>query len=170
MQPPLSAGVSLRPVQNSDLSIFYSQQLDPQANYMAAFTVKDPSDRQAFRMRWQRILADKTVTVRTIVWQDEVAGHIARFVRSGNVELTYWLGREFWGQGIATAALRIFLLEFPIRPLYARVATDNVPSRRVLEKCGFNIIDQESGYANARNCEVDEYVLKLDAENADQNN
>jgi RimJ/RimL family protein N-acetyltransferase len=49
------------------------------------------------------------------------------------------------------------------RPIYARVACDNVASLRVLQKCGFQIIDQDRGFAEARGCEIDEHVLRLDA-------
>ncbi|MFL5736099.1 MAG: GNAT family N-acetyltransferase [Actinomycetota bacterium] len=49
----------------------------------------------------------------------------------------YWLGKAFWGRGIATEALRRFVGELPERPLSANVAEHNVGSIRVLEKCGF---------------------------------
>ena len=51
----------------------------------------------------------------------------------------YWVGREHWGRGIATAALDAFLGLIDDRPLYAIVAVHNKGSIRVLEKCGFEI-------------------------------
>lgn len=45
-------GVRLREVKKSDLPIFFEQQLDPAANYMAAFTSNDPSDKTAFLTHW----------------------------------------------------------------------------------------------------------------------
>jgi RimJ/RimL family protein N-acetyltransferase len=73
---------------------------------------------------------------------------------------TYWIGRSFWGKGIATSALRAFLTVDPARPLHARVASDNVASRRVLEKCGFRVIAHERGFAEARSGEIEELVLR----------
>ncbi|MBN1965213.1 MAG: alpha/beta fold hydrolase, partial [Anaerolineae bacterium] len=117
--------VALRDVQASDLDVFFTQQLDPAANYMAAFTAPDPADRAAFLAHWERILADECIDKRTIVVDGVVAGHVVRFKRFGLPEVSYWLGREFWGRGIATRALAIFLGEYAPRPLYARTAKDN---------------------------------------------
>ena len=82
---------------------------------------------------------------------------------SGKLEVTYWIGREFWGQGIATKALAALLSTVKTRPLYARAARDNIASLRVLEKCGFMIAGYERGFANARGEEVEEVVLELRA-------
>src|SRR5262249_35348001 len=96
----------------------------------------------------------------------QVAGSIGAFVApwSGKLEVTYWIGREFWGKGIATKALAVFLSAVNVRPLYARAARDNIASLRVLEKCGFTITGYERGFANARGEEVEEVVLELRAE------
>jgi hypothetical protein len=48
------------------------------------------------------------------------------------------------------------------RPLHARVASDNVASRRVLEKCGFRVISTERSFAQARSAEIEEFVLRLE--------
>jgi RimJ/RimL family protein N-acetyltransferase len=50
----------------------------------------------------------------------------------------------------------------PSRPLHARVASDNVASRRVLEKCGFRLIATERGFAEARSGEIEEFVMRLE--------
>ncbi len=154
--------LQLRPVLDDDLAIFFDQQLDPDANYMAAFTAKDPADRAAFMAHWQRILASPTVIVRTIVVDDAVVGSVLSYEEDGRPEVSYWLGRPYWGQGIATRALAAFLADVnQARPIYARAAKDNVGSLRVLAKCGFAIVGEDKGYANARGTEVEEYVLAL---------
>lgn len=159
----MTACVQLREVAVDDLPIFFEQQLDPGANYMAAFTAEDPTDRAAFDRHWQRIRTDSTITIRTILAGDEVAGSVTCYIdEDGRPEVSYWLGRAYWGQGIATAALSELLDELTERPLSARAAADNVGSVRVLEKCGFRIIAEERGYANARGTEIDEYLLRLD--------
>jgi RimJ/RimL family protein N-acetyltransferase len=76
--------------------------------------------------------------------------------------VTYWIGRSYWGKGIATDALNAFLAVDRSRPLHARVASDNVASRRVLEKCGFRVIAAERNLAQARSAEIEELVLRLD--------
>ncbi len=56
------------------------------------------------------------------------------------VEVAYWVGREFWGKGVASRALAMMLAggEFPQgEDVYARVMIGNTGSEKVLEKCGF---------------------------------
>lgn len=94
-------------------------------------------------------------------WNGEVAGHAAVFGPPEEREVTYWIGREYRGQGAATAALRELLGAVPNRPLHARAAADNGGSIRVLEKCGFVVTRNERGFANARGEESDEVILTL---------
>ena len=152
----------LRIVVNDDLPLFFAYQLDQEANYMAAFTAKDPTDQAAFMAHWHRILADKTVIIQTILFNGQVAGSVSSYEEEGKPKVTYWLGRAYWGQGIAAAALKTFLAQQnQTRPIYARVAKDNLPSRRVLEKCGFQMIGESQGFANARGQEIEELLLEL---------
>jgi RimJ/RimL family protein N-acetyltransferase len=156
--------IVLRDVTDDDLPIFFEQQLDPEANYMAAFTSKDPTDRDAFMAHWVRIRADETIINRTVVYDGQVAGSVASFEDDGRLEVTYWLGREFWGKGIATRALAALLEYQTTRPIYARAAKDNAASLRVLQKCGFVITGEDKGYANARGEVIEEYLLTLAAD------
>jgi len=153
--------VHLREVRESDLPVFFEQQLDPTANYMAAFTVKDPADRQAFTAHWSKILGDEGITIMTILFEGDVAGSILSHGWFGEPEVSYWLGKEYWGKGIATEALAAFMGHIKTRPLYARAAKDNVASIRVLEKRGFTISGYDRGFANARGEEIEEVILKL---------
>lgn len=151
----------LRNVENDDLPIFFEHQLDPEANTMAAFTAKDPTDREAFNAHWHRILTNETVIIQTILCDGQVAGSVSSYEEEGRPEVTYWLGKEYWGKGIATWALAAFLDQHnKTRPIYARVSKDNLGSRRVLEKCGFKIIGESKGFANARGQEIDELLLE----------
>ncbi len=166
----MTIAVLLRDVTADDLPIFFEQQLDPDANYMAAFTARDPTDQEAYMAHWTRNLGDKTTTNRTILVEGQVAGSISSYEETtGHLEVTYWLGKPYWGKGIATAALRAFLLEVTERPIFARVAKDNRGSLRVLEKCGFTIAGEDKGFANARGEEIEEFILILSAnEGADR--
>jgi RimJ/RimL family protein N-acetyltransferase len=158
----LTISVLLREISESDLPVFFEQQLNPQANYMAAFTAKDPDDRTAFSEHWAKILADETITIRTILFEGLVAGYIVSHGWFGEPEISYWIGKEFWGRGVATRALSDFLDQLLDRPLFARVAKDNKASIRVLEKCGFELSGEDKGYSNARGQEVEEFILKLE--------
>jgi RimJ/RimL family protein N-acetyltransferase len=157
--------VHLRDVTEGDLSIFFEQQLDPVANQMAAFTAKDPADKIAFTAKWTKILGDGSITKKTVLFDGQVAGSVIAFLApwSGHLEVSYWIGREFWGKGIATKALSGILGSLKSRPLYARVANDNLASIRVLEKCGFTVSGNDKGFANARGEEIEEVVLELKA-------
>ena len=152
----------LRNVVNDDLLIFFEYQLDPEANYMAAFTAKDPTNQEAFIAHWHRNLADETTINQTILFNGHVVGSVSSYEVEGRPEVTYWLGKEYWGKGVATLALTEFLTHHnQTRPIYARVAKDNLGSRRVLEKCGFTIIGESKGFANARGQEIEEFLLEL---------
>lgn len=52
---PVKNNVLLRDMMEDDLPIFFGQQLDPDANCMAAFRTKDPADRDAFTAHWSKI-------------------------------------------------------------------------------------------------------------------
>lgn len=155
--------VQLRDVAQEDLAIFFAQQLDPAANHMAAFTAKDPTDREAFMAHWARILADDTTIIRTILFAGQVAGYVLSYEHMGKPEVSYWIGPENWGKGIATRALAQFLDQQKTRPLYGRAAKDNIASIRVMEKCGFIISGEDKGFSNARGEEVEEFILTLGA-------
>jgi RimJ/RimL family protein N-acetyltransferase len=162
----VSMKTSLRDVIKADLPIFFEQQLDPEANYMAAFTTKNPKDKNAFDTHWTKILADENNINKTILFEGQVAGHVSSFIMFGERNVSYWLGKEFWGKGVATAALTKFLEHVTIRPLYGRAVKDNLASIRVLEKCGFKPSGYSKGFANGRGEEVEEVILKLES-NAD---
>ena len=153
--------LQLRPVMTSDLSIFFAQQQDAEARHMAAFTSKDPHDEAAFMTHWDKILADSDILIRTILFNEQVAGYVLTHGWFGDLDVTYWLGKAFWGKGLATQALTAFLQEQTIRPLAARVAHDNIASRRVLQKCGFVIAGTDRGFAQARGEEIEEIILTL---------
>jgi RimJ/RimL family protein N-acetyltransferase len=152
----------LREVRDEDLAVLFEQWADPVAAHMAAFTPPDHMDRDAFERRWSRLRADETLITRAIVADGEVAGTIGSWGGQGEREVTYWIGRSYWGKGVATAGLEAFLTIERSRPLHARVAADNVASRRVLEKCGFRVIGTDRGFAQARSAEIEEFVLRLD--------
>ena len=131
--------VTLRPVEPADLPIFFEHQRDPAGIAMAGVGGRD---RATFDEHWSKILADEDSLIRTVVADGAVAGYVLSFERDGRREVGSWIGRDHWGRGGATAALGAFLGEERTRPLHAGVLPANRGSLRVLEKCGFAVVDE----------------------------
>lgn len=154
----LPATVRLRRVVDADVDVFYEQQADAEASAMAVFPSRD---RAAFDEHWRRIRADDSGVIRTIDAGGEVAGHVLSWEADGRRYLGYWLGREFWGRGLATAALAAYVEELPQRPLHAWVARSNVGSVRVLEKCGFELVEERAEHDEHAGRVVPELLFEL---------
>ena len=157
--------VSLRPVIASDLPIFFEHQRDPESTRMAAFP---PRERDAFMVHWAKVLENPDGVVRTILCDGEPAGNVLCWLSEGERLIGYWLGREYWGRGIATRALAQFLLEVPERPLFAHVSKHNIGSWRVLEKCGFRIVQERAGPSHIAGETVPEFVMILESDTGAQ--
>ena len=125
----------LRPLVDTDLPLIFELQRDPEAVAMARVPARD---REAFDANWETIRADAATTVRVV---DDGAGGVAGGSWPSRARASCaWAtgsrastGAAGWRRGRCAT----FLDELPARPLHATVATDNVASRRVLEKCGF---------------------------------
>ncbi|MEP3477737.1 MAG: GNAT family N-acetyltransferase [Fuerstiella sp.] len=148
----------LRPVKPEDLNLFYEFQLDPDANALA-FT--HPRTDAVFRAHWDEALKNTKVCVRAIEYHDDLVGCISCFQSDGQDSIGYWIGKQFWGQGIASESLKLLLQEVLIRPLHARVAVTNIASLRVLQKCGFEEVGREWSPATERFVECEEVALRL---------
>lgn len=144
-----------------DLNTLFEFQSDHEAIHLAAFTPKDPGDKIAYIEKYSKHLADPSINTQTIKLNDVIVGSIAKYMMDNEAEITYWIDRKYWGQGIATKALTDFLKTEPARPIFGRVAYDNYGSQKVLEKCGFLKIGKDSGYANARQTDIEEFIYKL---------
>ncbi len=153
--------IILRKTVVTDLESFFIFQLDKEANYLAAFTSKDPTDKTAYLQKYTKFLTDPTINNQTIMMDNIIVGSIAKFEMEGEAGLTYWIDKKFWGKGIATKALKNFLKNEHTRPIFGRVAFDNFGSQRVLEKCDFVKIGRDKGFANARQAEIEEFIYKL---------
>jgi RimJ/RimL family protein N-acetyltransferase len=155
-----SNDVRLRDVTGDDLMIFYEHQRDPESTEMAAFPSRGWED---FMAHWSAIRANTAIMVKTIIADRQVAGNVLSFMQGDEREVGYWLGRQYWGKGIATLALAEFLELDPTRPLFARVAKHNIGSRRVLEKCGFAVCGEDIVPSVAGSGDTPEFVMRLDA-------
>lgn len=153
--------ITLTVTSKDDLHTLFLFQIDKEAIHLAAFTPKNPDDKIAYLEKYSKFLTDPTNNTLTIKVNDVIVGSIAKFIMENDAEITYWIDRKFWGQGIATAALQDFLKIEKTRPLFGRCAFDNYGSQKVLEKCGFVKIGTDKGFANARQAEIEEYIYKL---------
>ena len=154
--------LTLRKSIESDLDTFFEHQLDPDWNQMAAFTAEKPTDREAYFSKWKGIVANDKVNMQTILVDDLIVGSVLHFSMGDEVNVSYGIGKPFWGKGIASKAMEAFIAQVGQRPLYGRVAFDNLRSKRILEKCGFQQIGTETGFANGRGSEIEELIFRLD--------
>jgi RimJ/RimL family protein N-acetyltransferase len=135
------ASVELREVTEADIEAFFAHQADPESSAMAAVPSRE---HQSHVEHWGRVLADPAIVKRTIVADGQAVGHVVRFDREGRALVGYWIARDHWGRGIATAALAEFLTLLDERPLFATAAAHNTVSQRVLEKAGFTEVSRET--------------------------
>jgi len=58
-----------------------------------------------------------------------------------NAELGYWVGKKYWNRGYATEAVGLILQfgfkQLKLERIYAGTYDKNMPSQKVLQRCGF---------------------------------
>jgi RimJ/RimL family protein N-acetyltransferase len=105
------------------------------------YTEKDGED-----YIYSMLSADKNDTFAfAIVYNDEVVGSIGAFrqinIHNKTAEIGYYIGENYWGKGICTAAVtllnRYVFKNSDIIRLFAEPFATNTGSIRVLEKAGF---------------------------------
>ena len=127
--------VQLREVVEADLETFLAYEHDAEAVRRSRFT---PRPRDRFMRHWkERVLADPDCLVRTVTVDDVVAGNVCSWSEGDRRFVGYWLGRDYWGRGVGSRALGLYLRLETVRPLYADPFKDNTASVRLLEKHGF---------------------------------
>ncbi|MEU6718554.1 GNAT family protein [Nonomuraea sp. NPDC046802] len=131
----MSEPVRLRDVVEADLEAFLEHEHDPEAARRSKFP---PRERERFMRHWEtQILDDPTVFVQAVMVGDELAGNVVAWWEHDRRFIGYVLGRAFWGRGIGTGALGLFLAAEKTRPLYADPFGGNTASVRLLERHGF---------------------------------
>ncbi|HYI23368.1 MAG TPA: GNAT family N-acetyltransferase [Candidatus Limnocylindrales bacterium] len=148
--------IELRPVEVSDLESFYEFQSDPEAVAMAVFGSRDRASH--FEVWTTKIMVNPDGLARTVLVDGVVAGNMLSWSSDGVRYVGYWIGREFWGRGVATEALGLFVREIPERPIYGLVVISNVGSQRVLEKNAFVRLEQRPSPDD----DIEEFVYRLD--------
>ena len=130
----------LRQVALEDLPTLFAHQQEPEGAAMAGVPARGLD---AFMTHWHRsILASDEVRKFAIVEGGRLKGNIVSWAQDGERLVGYWIGKAYWGQGVATRALREFLAHHELqRPLVAYVAKGNLGSIRVLQRCMFTIVE-----------------------------
>ena len=154
--------ITLSATSIADLPTLFEFQLDSEAQYLAAFMPANAADKVTYIDKYTRFLADPTIFMKTIWIGDVIAGSIAKYETEGNAEITYWIDRKYWGRGLASTAIELFLNLESTRPIYGRTAFDNFGSQKVLDRAGFKKIGTDKGFASARQLEIEEYIYLLE--------
>jgi hypothetical protein len=154
--------VALRPVNDSDLDALFEQRRDPESVRMAAFVTEDPDDRTAFDVHMSKVRTSPEVTIRAVIADGRLVGSVGSFVVEGDTEVTYWIDRSFWGQGIAGRRWPCSWNRCPSGPCSPVPRVTMWDRSGVLQRAGFAIIGTEISFANGRNAEIEETILRLD--------
>lgn len=151
--------VVLREVDDSDLPVYFEYLRDPEAAAMAGI---DPNDQHAFQKQWTNRRRDTESVTRTIEDPESgaVLGYIVGFPDGSDFRVAYWVDREYWGRGVATASLGAFMAEVERRPVYARAPRQNEAAVVVLKRNGFHLVGEESGYSAEAGQVLDELILR----------
>lgn len=156
-----SMNLILKKTTQSDLDTLFEFQKDPKGVTMAAFTSENPNDKAAYLKKWSAIIENPEIKMNTIFLDTVIVGSVVHFEMMNETNVSYWIDSKYWGKGIATKALQLFIKDVSKRPLVGCVAFDNYGSQKVLEKCGFVKVASEMSYANARKMEIEEFIYEL---------
>jgi RimJ/RimL family protein N-acetyltransferase len=136
----MTGEVTIREMLESDWPVLFEYQRDQASSAMAGVPAREWD---AYIAHQRKISADETGLRQTILYDGRIAGDLVSFLHDGRREVGYRVGQQYWGKGIATRALTLFLDVERRRPLYGWVLSTNIGSQRVLEKCGFTVIGEE---------------------------
>ena len=153
---PSGDRVPPRPVEAGDRPRLYELQAEPESNHLAVSVYRIAA---AVDEHWA--LAGSADTTRAVLLDGVMVGYACCFPMDGEDHVGYWVDRAYWGQGIASRALRLLLGEVTTRPLVATAAASNGASLRVLRKCGFAVAAVRHAPATDRCPACEEATLVL---------
>lgn len=119
---------------------------------------------------WIRLASEENPQVNfAIVVGGEAVGGIGLVLKDDiyrcAAEIGYWLGEEFWGQGIMTEAVRALTRwgfeHFDLSRIYAGVLEWNPASMRVLEKAGYQFEGRLRKAVIKQNQVMDEFIYAI---------
>ena len=161
----------LRKIKMEDLSDVHEYASDPIVpRYLLWYPHKTLSFTKAYLKYLQKLYSKGKFYDWGIEFNGKMVGTVGFTsfdFKSNSAEIGYVLGREYWGQGIATEAVRE-ILKFAFETLdlsliCAMFLPENVQSRRVLEKCNFNYSEKKSFLVKEEYRDVEIYSLSKEA-------
>lgn len=169
---PLPDGYVLRPIRAEDAAAWFGCVADPRVHGPTSWNVRSVDELAA---RIDALRAGRAGAWRWVIARrddDALVGTCgaARWDLDGGVaEVAYELTPGVWGRGLATAAVAAFLAEARVAGfgrVEAHTWVDNLPSQRVLARCGFA---RDARLPAFRDCRGDlrdfwRYTLPLRAE------
>ena len=97
---------------------------------------------------WIQFIKENEVKTRFVIaTKNEAIGEIGVVIQPDvhlySAEIGFWVGENFWGQGIMTQAVSWMMdycfKELGLRRVFADVIEYNLASQKVLQKCGFQL-------------------------------
>jgi [ribosomal protein S5]-alanine N-acetyltransferase len=143
----MKQGVQIRPWRPEDASVLATIcnnkkiWLNVRDRFPHPYTVGNAVEWIAFTLH------QKPIQNMAITYNEKIAGSIGVMLKDDvyrkSIEIGYFVGEEFWGKGIATAAVDLIIgyikAHFDIIRVYAEVFDHNTASMKVLEKNGFHL-------------------------------
>ena len=139
--------VVLRPWIDSDLDTYHRLLDDPALWQFMPETYPDPLTRDTAEGLLKLTSEGQHHFVRAVLWRHVPVGQVRfEYHRHGETELSYWIGRPYWGQGLATAAIATAMrLPQAQSGLIAKIHHANEASIRAITKAGFRASGEVPG-------------------------
>lgn len=155
--------VTIQLINEDDIKALYPLGNNKDVSWMSGGGLTYPISYEEFRLRKTiaQSVAVGEMESYVIRWEGIAVGSIGYFTRESNtpLEIGYWLGKPYWGKGIATRALKLALQAMRDSgisgTLIATTMSDNLGSRHMLLKCGFVETGTEVFASPARDMDVE---------------
>lgn len=144
----------IRDLRETDFEALFEIQRDPESRWMAGFGFNDFIGKEAFFRHMSKIVENEEAIYKVIEHEGQIVGNVGKWNNDQGSELMYEIDKKFRGKGLATSAVKEFLIAFPERPLYAHTTSDNLASQAILSKFGFTKYEEIVTFSEIRNSEV----------------
>ena len=157
-------------ITEDDIKALYPLGNNKEVSWMSGGGLTYPLTYEEFRTKKTIALSKKVGEMQSYVirYNDIAVGSIGYFIREENtpLEIGYWIGKSYWGKGIATKALTLAIEAMRADDITGTVVAtalvDNASSRHILIKCGFREIRLEKFMSLARGIEVEGAVHSIE--------
>ncbi|MCW3161701.1 GNAT family N-acetyltransferase [Chryseobacterium oryctis] len=95
--------IKLRKTTLQDLDTLFIFQTNKEGIWMAAFTAKNPSDKQFYMEKWTKLVENPDINMQTILYNDKIVGSVIHFNVMEETHVSYWIDQQHWGKGFANA-------------------------------------------------------------------